>query len=158
MRAPALSSGISLLLLSVAGQAAQPQQAAPDPAARKGFPAEVALVDEGKLGSVFRQFPTGLRLYYSDLDRADRSMCNGGCATRWPPLLAPKDAKPIAEWTLVTRDNGESQWAYRGRPLYVRYHDSPEEPAGDGDEGGKWHLLPHMGRTAGPAPAAPSQK
>jgi predicted lipoprotein with Yx(FWY)xxD motif len=27
-------------------------------------------------------------------------------------------ASPMGEWTVVTRDDGSKQWAYKGKPLY----------------------------------------
>ncbi len=56
-------------------------------------------------------YPAGLRL-----PDADRRL---SCAQVWPPLIASDDAEDIAEWTLVTRDDGSRQWAYDGYPLYT---------------------------------------
>ena len=53
-----------------------------------------------------------------------KSACNGGCATAWPPLTAAADAKADADWTVVTRDDGSKQWAYKGKPLYTYAKDS----------------------------------
>jgi predicted lipoprotein with Yx(FWY)xxD motif len=41
------------------------------------------------------------------------------CAERSPPLLADQNAVPGGDWSLVVRDDGARQWAYRGRPLYT---------------------------------------
>ena len=48
------------------------------------------------------------------------SHCFGACAVAWPPLIAhdPPPAAPAPEWTLVTREPGVKQWAYRDKPLY----------------------------------------
>jgi predicted lipoprotein with Yx(FWY)xxD motif len=40
------------------------------------------------------------------------------CAEKYPPLLAPADAKPVGHWTLHRREAGTLQWAYRGMPLH----------------------------------------
>jgi predicted lipoprotein with Yx(FWY)xxD motif len=48
-----------------------------------------------------------------------KSACNGQCATAWPPLTAPADAKADGDWSVVTRDDGTKQWAYKGKPLYT---------------------------------------
>jgi predicted lipoprotein with Yx(FWY)xxD motif len=105
-------------------------------------PADVALVEEGAQGYVYRHFPTGLRLYTFDKDRKGRSMCDGGCASQWPPVTAPDGAAPVGAWTIIQRSDGRRQWALLGRPIYVRYHDAPETASGDG-EGGVWHLIRH---------------
>jgi predicted lipoprotein with Yx(FWY)xxD motif len=48
----------------------------------------------------------------------------------------------MGDWTVIRRDNGLLQWAYRGKPVYSMFHDAPNTPRGDG-EGGVWHLLPY---------------
>lgn len=111
-------------------------------------PPEVAFVEEGSAGSVFRKTEGSLRLYTSDKDPAGASQCNGGCASAWPPLYAPADAVAVGDWTLVSRLDGKRQWAYRGKPVYTRFHDSPETPTGEGIPG--WRLMMHT-----PTPATP---
>jgi predicted lipoprotein with Yx(FWY)xxD motif len=106
------------------------------------YPGEVALSEEGAKGYVFRRFPGSQRLYFYDQDRGGRSFCNEGCDSARPPVLAPAAAKPMGEWTVIRRDDGQLQWAYRGHPVYTMYHDAPNDPHGDG-EGGVWHLLPY---------------
>jgi predicted lipoprotein with Yx(FWY)xxD motif len=68
-----------------------------------------------------------------------------GCASAWPPLRADKNAEAIGDWTLAPRSDGNPQWAYKGRPVYVRYHDAPDAPEGDGEDG-VWHLIPNIPR------------
>jgi predicted lipoprotein with Yx(FWY)xxD motif len=46
----------------------------------------------------------------------------------WPPVLAPADAKPVGDWTIVTRKDGAKQWAYDEHPLYTSVFD---KSAGD---------------------------
>ncbi len=60
----------------------------------------------------------GMTLYTFDRDATGKSNCNGVCATNWPPLMAGADAKASGDWTIVTRDDGGKQWAYKGKPLY----------------------------------------
>ena len=61
----------------------------------------------------------GMTLYTFDKDAGGKSACNGPCATNWPPLMAGADAKASGDWTVVTRDDGGKQWAYKGKPLYT---------------------------------------
>ena len=64
--------------------------------------------------------PDGKPLYTFARDTtAGKSACNGPCATAWPPLTAAADAKDDGDWTVVTRDDGSKQWAYKGKPLYT---------------------------------------
>jgi len=53
------------------------------------------------------------------------------CAEKFPPFLAPADAIPAGEFTLITRPDGGRQWVYRNFPLYTSIRD--RKP---GDRGG----------------------
>ena len=77
----------------------------------------------------------------SDVAGSGKSVCNGPCAGLWPPVVASADAKPEGELTLVTRDDGARQWAYKGKPIY-RY--ASDTKAGDrsGDNfKNVWHVI-----------------
>lgn len=79
--------------------------------------------------------PTGMTLYTFDRDAAGsgKSTCNGPCATNWPPLMAADAAKPIGAYTIVVRDDGKKQWAYKGWPLYYWVKDTKAgDKTGDG--------------------------
>ena len=125
-----------LVLIGTGGVA----QAAPFDA-NLPYPTEVALSQE-KDGYIYRRFPGNQRLYTYDLDPAGRSACNDSCASARPPILAPANAKAMGDWTVIRRDDGTHQWAYRGKPVYSLFHDAPAKPMGDG-EGGVWHILPY---------------
>jgi predicted lipoprotein with Yx(FWY)xxD motif len=82
----------------------------------------------------------GMTLYVFDRDAAGKSNCNGACATNWPPFAAGPDGKASGDWTLVTRDDGSRQWAYKGKPLYDFSKDTkPGDVTGDGVNG-VWHI------------------
>jgi predicted lipoprotein with Yx(FWY)xxD motif len=82
----------------------------------------------------------GMTLYIFDLDSGGKSVCSGGCAASWPPLLAGADAKASGDWSLVTREDGSKQWAYKGKPLYRWLRDAkPGDKTGDGLNG-VWHV------------------
>ncbi len=74
--------------------------------------------------------PNGKTLYTFDRDAANsgKSVCNGGCATLWPALPVADTARPMGGYTIITRDDGKKQWAYKGWPLY--YY-SADAKAGD---------------------------
>ena len=83
----------------------------------------------------------GMTLYTFDKDTAKsgKSVCNDKCATNWPPLMAPAGAKADGSWTVITRDDGAKQWAYKGQPVYYWVKDkAPGDKTGDG-VGGAWH-------------------
>lgn len=82
----------------------------------------------------------GMTLYTFDPDKGGKSACSGGCAQAWPPLVATGDAKPSGDWTVITRDDGSKQWAYKGKPLYTWVQDSkPGDATGDGVNS-VWHV------------------
>ena len=92
-------------------------------------------------GTVVLADAKGMTLYTFDKDTKGVSACSGKCAMNWPPLAAEADAKPTGDWTIVTRDDGTKQWAYKGMPLYTFAKDTK---AGDttGDGVGKvWHVI-----------------
>jgi predicted lipoprotein with Yx(FWY)xxD motif len=75
----------------------------------------------------------GMTLYTFDKDSAGKSACNGPCAVNWPPLKAEDTAKAEGDYTVVTRDDGSKQWAYKGKPLYTWIKDQkPGDKTGDG--------------------------
>jgi predicted lipoprotein with Yx(FWY)xxD motif len=47
--------------------------------------------------------------------------------------MAAADATAAGDYTIVTRDDGSKQWAYKGKPLYMWAKDSkPGDRSGDG--------------------------
>ncbi len=81
-----------------------------------------------------------MTLYTFDRDTAGKSNCNGACLTNWPALGAAADAKPSGDWTVVAREDGSKQWAYKGKPLYTFSKDAkPGDAAGDGVNN-VWHI------------------
>jgi len=87
--------------------------------------------------------PNGMTLYTFDRDAmgSGKSVCNGPCATNWPPLMAGASDNPSGEWTIVTRDDGSRQWAFRGKPLYYWAKDTKAgDRTGDGFNNA-WRLV-----------------
>ena len=82
----------------------------------------------------------GMTLYTFDKDEGGKSACNGPCAANWPPLMATGEAKASGDWTIVTRDDGAKQWAYKGKPVYLWAKDQkPGDKTGDGVNS-IWHI------------------
>ena len=87
--------------------------------------------------------PNGMTLYTFDRDAmgSGKSVCNGPCATNWPPLMAGANDTASGEWTVVTRDDGSRQWAFRGKPVYYWQRDAkPGDRTGDGFNNA-WRLV-----------------
>ena len=79
--------------------------------------------------------PNSMTLYTFDKDTAGsgKSVCNGPCATNWPPLMAADGDKASGDYSIVTRDDGKKQWAVKGKPLYYWVKDTkPGDKTGDG--------------------------
>lgn len=112
----------------------------------------VLIVGLAFAGSAFAQAPgkktggvmtndAGLTLYTFDKDAGGKSACNGPCTGNWPPLMATGDAKASGDWSIITRDDGSKQWAYKGKPLYRWSKDQkPGDMTGDGYNG-IWHVV-----------------
>jgi len=82
-----------------------------------------------------------MTLYTFDKDMGGKSMCNGPCAANWPALMAASGSAASGDWTMVTRDDGTMQWAYKGKPLYTFAKDTkPGDITGDGFLNGAWHI------------------
>jgi len=82
----------------------------------------------------------GMTLYTFDKDAGGKSMCNGDCATNWPPLMVKDGEKAEGKWTQIKRDDGTMQWAYDGKPLYTFVKDKKAgDTTGDGMKD-VWHV------------------
>jgi predicted lipoprotein with Yx(FWY)xxD motif len=54
--------------------------------------------------------------------------------------MATDMAKPYGEYTIISRDDGKKQYAYKGKPLYYWVKDQkPGDKTGDGFMNGAWH-------------------
>jgi predicted lipoprotein with Yx(FWY)xxD motif len=86
--------------------------------------------------------PNGMTLYVFDKDDAgsSKSGCNGKCAENWPSLKASDADKGSGDWSVIARDDGSKQWAYKGKPLYYWSKDQkPGDRTGDGFNN-VWHV------------------
>jgi len=84
----------------------------------------------------------GMTLYTFDKDVAGsgKSVCNGPCATNWPPLMATNNDTARGDYSIVTRDDGSKQWALKGKPLYYWIKDQKVgDMTGEGVNG-IWHV------------------
>lgn len=110
-------------------------------AAASGASGGVRVGDSAKLGKVLTD-DKGLTLYTFKNDTTPgKSSCNGGCATNWPPAMAtaaPKVDGATGEFTLITRDDGAKQVAYKGAPLYTYAADKAAGDTNGDGVGGVW--------------------
>lgn len=143
MKLPLQTLRLSLLAIAVSPLATAfaydyGHTASPAPAAT---PVTIALVTPPavKVSADVLTDARGMTLYTFDKDAAGASACKGECAVKWPPLLAADGARNNAEFTIVSREDGTRQWAYKGKPLYLWVGDAkPGDTTGDGVNG-VWH-------------------
>ena len=85
----------------------------------------------------------GATVYTFDKDTAGsgKSACNGPCAQLWPPVAAQASDSASGDWSIVTRDDGSKQWAYKGAPIYTFSKDAkPGDTTGDKFKD-IWHVI-----------------
>jgi predicted lipoprotein with Yx(FWY)xxD motif len=118
--------------------------------------ASVSLADTG-LGQVLVG-PDGNTVYMFEKDTSsDASACSGECASAWPPLTTKR--KPTAgsgvDGSMLTtfkRDDGGTQIAYNGHPLYYFSGDSsPGDTTGNDSDAfdGEWYAMNASGESVG---------
>jgi predicted lipoprotein with Yx(FWY)xxD motif len=78
----------------------------------------------GDLGTILTG-PNGMTLYtYANDKEPGKSVCSGACAENWPPLRPDTSAaSPKAPLSVITRDDGSKQYAWKGKPLYYWKND-----------------------------------
>jgi predicted lipoprotein with Yx(FWY)xxD motif len=99
----------SVVLALAAGCATPPQ-----PSSDTLHPLPPAFFGNGLLVS-----PTGMTLYTYDHDSQGASACAADCAQTWTPFAPVGEDKPYGDFTILARDDGGRQWAYKGKPVYL---------------------------------------
>lgn len=103
--------------------------------------ADPAHTAKAKNDETVLQAPDGRSLYVFDDDKPGVSNCSGECLKLWPPFLVSGSEKPMGDWSVVDRGDGQKQWAYKGRPLYLFARDTqPGQTQGKSFNGNKWHV------------------
>lgn len=91
-------------------------------------------------GQVYVMYQDHMSLYIYDRDQAGVSTCYDQCAEIWPPALLEPGTELGESYSLIPRNDGTLQAAFRGRPLYLYSQDQkPGDLKGDGVNG-VWHL------------------
>ena len=82
---------------------------------------------------------TKMTLYTFDKDKKNTSNCYDDCAANWPPVLSEEGASLPKGYSVIDRNDGTKQIAYKGQPLYLWVKDqNPGDMTGDGVKG-VWH-------------------
>lgn len=79
---------------------------------------------------------TGFSVYSYDKDAPTKSNCTGPCLRDWTPVLAGEAAIAKGDWTIIEREPGVRQWAFRKKPLYTRVADDSARSLEGSDEPG----------------------
>ncbi|HEY5809012.1 MAG TPA: hypothetical protein VIT67_13635 [Povalibacter sp.] len=126
----------ALVLCFQSGVATEPS----DPS--MSYPGAVALAQSSPGTWGYKSFPQLLPLYIFKGEPAGRSLCDRDCTAVWPIIRAQTSDKPVGLWTIVKRDDGRLQWAYKNSPVYTYFEDRPNEAKGVG-KNMDWYLDEH---------------
>ena len=86
-----------------------------------------------------------LYTFSKDAAGSGKSVCNGMCATNWPPLLVDGSPAVSGSYSIITRADGKKQLAFNGMPLHFYAKDAkPGDKIGDGRSEGAWQIIKLM--------------
>ena len=108
--------------------------------------ASVAVAEDPELGQILTDIE-GMTLYLftNDEQGSGKSVCNDDCLANWPaftaddPLTLPDGVD--GELTQITRDDGTSQVAYNGWPLYYFVGDTAAGDVNGQGVGDVWYVI-----------------
>lgn len=84
--------------------------------------------------------PAGVPLFVSEAEPPGVSQCYDACLNIWVPYKAPPNAKASGALSIVQRQDGSLQWAYKGKALY-HWWNAKKPMDGQGMRGGNWHVV-----------------
>jgi predicted lipoprotein with Yx(FWY)xxD motif len=76
--------------------------------------------------------PNGRAVYTYGKDKSGVSNCDAACVANWPIYDAATTTDLPKNVTVVTRADGQRQYAYKGMPLYYYIGDDQGQVTGDG--------------------------
>jgi len=91
-------------------------------------------------GIVYTMNAVHMSLYTYDKDGVGVSNCYDDCAVNWPPALLDAGTKLGENYTLIARNDGTWQIAYKGKPLYLYEGDKRIGDINGDGIGGVWKL------------------
>lgn len=119
------------LIMTLTGCAANAQIA-------DGVPVQVR---DTSLGKVLVS-DDGMTLYTFGRDEPGKTNCYDQCAVNWPPYLASGMAQAAGDFSLVERNDGSQQWAYKDEPLYLWVADEQPGDVTGHNVGDVWFVIP----------------
>ncbi|HEY4368929.1 MAG TPA: hypothetical protein VGN07_16965 [Steroidobacteraceae bacterium] len=112
------------------------------PAASMSLPDDIDVRQVSSVQAVVLTNSSGHTLYAFDGDaKHDNQACvTSACEVHWLPVAAPALAAGVGDFSVVTRNDGSKQWAYKKRPLYASSNDElPGDARGAGVDR-KWSV------------------
>jgi predicted lipoprotein with Yx(FWY)xxD motif len=109
--------------------------------------ATVTVSMNSKIGKNILVDSKGMTLYTFDADTtAGKSVCNAGCDSTWPALKVTGtptygDKVDASLFSTFTRDDGSTQLAVDGHPLYHYAQDTKAGDANGNGFGGVWYVV-----------------
>jgi predicted lipoprotein with Yx(FWY)xxD motif len=103
----------------------------------------------------------GKTLYLFTRDSPNTSVCYGGCATTWPPLLVGANEPQLAGGVggslgTIVRDDGNRQVTYDSKPLYYYAPDTTIGDTKGQGVGNVWFVVQPTAASASAPQAAPA--
>lgn len=77
--------------------------------------------------------------YDKDVAGSGKSTCAGPCLQNWPAVAAP--AKVAEPYSVITREDGAKQLAYKGKPLYTFVKDAKAGDRTGDNVKDVWHVV-----------------
>jgi predicted lipoprotein with Yx(FWY)xxD motif len=126
-----------------------------------GAKAGVVHTAKGPLGTILVD-GKGMTIYLFAPDKPGKSVCNGSCATYWPPVPAPSPMPAslpgvTGKLGTTTRDDGSTQLTVAGHPLYTYAGDKKAGQATGQNtniNGGLWTVVAADGSSVTTSPSA----
>ncbi|SRR5712691_9783139 len=151
-------AGVAVLALAACGKSSNGSNAGQGGGASSGSTGDIGTVKISGVGTVLDD-SKGFTLYHLTSESASNIQCTGGCATTWPPFMAPGGNAPSAtgltgKLGTVTRPDGGVQVTYNGFPLYRYSGDSAPGQANGQGISGVWFAVSASGSGSGASPSS----
>ncbi len=103
----------------------------------------IQLVSDTNFGSILTD-KDGMSLYFFSKDTKEVSECSDGCKAAWPIFytedLVLSSGLDAADFTTITRADGEKQTTYKGWPLYYFASDAKQGDVKGDKVGDNWYV------------------
>ena len=103
-------------------------------------PADITIREIAEAGGIALTDSSGRTLYSMNGAASRVPGCAGDCTRHWLPVEAPEVAVPVGDFSPVARDDGITQWTYRGRALYRYVGDSVPHDVEGRDVDTRFHV------------------